>query len=194
LRRHAHPWWIDRTEAAAISLHRRPFLAPIWFTVLLVVIAAVVAFELYRSATTTTFIVVPAAESTLGSIRDAPLSPEGEQRADQLAQLFGSAVAQGRIAAIYVSSMRRTQQTAAPLAARLGVEPVVAGGSADASIAKALGAHRGDTVMIVSSVPSEVVEALTGIAPPAPSGDGYGRIYIVSDPLLGSPGLVELHY
>jgi Histidine phosphatase superfamily (branch 1) len=181
-------------DTGVVARHRRPFLAPIWLTVLTALVVALIAVLVYRSASTTTFIVVPAAESTLGSIRDAPLSPEGEQRADQLAQLFGGTAAAGRVVAIYVSSMRRTQQTAAPLAMRLGIEPVVAGASADAPIAQALRAHRGETVMIVSSTPSEVVEALTGITLPPQADADPGNLYIVSDPLLGRTGLVELHY
>ena len=174
---------------------RRPFLAPIWLVVLLVLVAAAVVAVVYRSAGTTTFIVVPSAESSLGSIRDAPLSAEGEQRADQLAQLFGAAGTAGRIAAIYVTSMRRTQQTAAPLAARLGLEPVVvAGQPAEATVAQALRSYRGETVMIVSSAVADVVEALTGISLPAQSSEAYGSIYIVSDPMFGSPGIVVLHY
>jgi len=181
-------------ETGPAARHRRPFLAPIWLTALAVLVVAVIALVVYRSAGTTMFIVVPAAESTLGSIRDAPLSPEGELRADQLAQLFASAAAPGRVVAIYVSSMRRTQQTAAPLAMRLGIEPVVAADSADATVAQALRAHRGETVMIVSSSPAEVVKALTGISMPQGADDDPASLYIVSDPLLGSTGLVELHY
>jgi Histidine phosphatase superfamily (branch 1) len=181
-------------DVGAVGRHRRPFLAPIWLTVLVVLVVAVIALLVYQSASTTTFIVVPAAESTLGSIHDAPLSPEGEQRADQLAQLFGGAAPAGRIVAIYVSSMRRTQQTAAPLAMRLGIEPVVAGAAANAPVALALHAHRGETVMIVSSTPAELVEALTGIMLPSQSDDDPGNLYIVSDPSLGRTGLVELHY
>lgn len=174
--------------------HRRPFLMPIWLTVLAGLLIVGAGFEVYRSATTTTIIVVPAAESVFGSIRDAPLSPEGEDRADQLARLFGDAAAPARIAAIYVTSMRRTQQTAAPLAARLGLRPVVLDGTADAVVGRALRAHRGETVMIVSSDPSAIVHALTGLSMAARRHEDPGRVYIVSDPLLGRTGIVELHY
>jgi 2,3-bisphosphoglycerate-dependent phosphoglycerate mutase len=55
---------------------------------------------------------------------DPPLSPEGEAQA----RLTGARLAAARIDAIYVSTMRRTAQTAAPLADRLGLTPVVEAG------------------------------------------------------------------
>jgi 2,3-bisphosphoglycerate-dependent phosphoglycerate mutase len=52
---------------------------------------------------------------------DPPLSAEGEDQADRVGARLGTA----GIRAIYVSTMRRTAQTAAPLARRLGLTPVV---------------------------------------------------------------------
>ena len=53
--------------------------------------------------------------------RDPDLLPEGQRAAQALAIWFG----RERIRAIYVSDFRRTRQTAAPLAARLGLTPIV---------------------------------------------------------------------
>lgn len=52
---------------------------------------------------------------------DPPLSPRGHEQAD----LVAKRLADSGIDAIYVSCLRRTQQTAAPLAGILGLEPVV---------------------------------------------------------------------
>ncbi|MBV9411289.1 MAG: histidine phosphatase family protein [Acidimicrobiia bacterium] len=52
---------------------------------------------------------------------DPALSPEGEMEAEQVAHRLASE----HIDAIYVSPLRRTAQTAAPLAARVGMTPVV---------------------------------------------------------------------
>lgn len=41
------------------------------------------------------------------------------------AEMVGERLADEDVAAIYVTTLRRTQQTAAPLAARLGIEPIV---------------------------------------------------------------------
>ncbi len=183
-------------ETSAIARRRRrPFLAPIWLTVLVLVIAIVVAFEVYQSAATTTVVVVRPGESALGSIQDAPLIPEGEERAERLAQLFGGAGPAGRITAIYIAGTRRTQQTAAPLAARLGIHPIVVPlQDVDGTVARALDDHRGQTVMIISGAAQRLVETLSGIKLAPAAADDEGNIYIVSVPMLGSAGVVQLHY
>jgi len=52
---------------------------------------------------------------------DPPLDPVGQEQAQRLAQRL----ANERIDAIYVTNLCRTAQTAAPLADRLGIEPIV---------------------------------------------------------------------
>lgn len=52
---------------------------------------------------------------------DPALAPNGVIQAEQV----GERLANHPIDAIYVSTLRRTAQTAAPLAARLGIEPIV---------------------------------------------------------------------
>ncbi len=52
---------------------------------------------------------------------DPPLSPEGRWQAERL----GERLSGERVDAIYVTTLRRTHETAAPLAARLGLTPVV---------------------------------------------------------------------
>ncbi|MCF6468739.1 histidine phosphatase family protein [Nonomuraea sp. MG754425] len=52
---------------------------------------------------------------------DPALAPEGREQAERV----GLRLAAERVDAIYVSSLRRTSETAAPLAARLGATPVV---------------------------------------------------------------------
>jgi probable phosphoglycerate mutase len=59
----------------------------------------------------------------VGGHADPPLHPDGQVQAQQVADRL---VATGEpIAAIYVTTLTRTHQTAAPLAARLGIEPRV---------------------------------------------------------------------
>ena len=111
-------------DPPAITRHRRPFLAPLWLTLLAVLVIGGMAVTFYRSATTTVILLVRPVEKEPGSIDDPPLSPEGEQRAQRLAQMFGDANASGRLDAIYVSDDRRAQQTAAPLAERLHRAPL----------------------------------------------------------------------
>jgi probable phosphoglycerate mutase len=52
---------------------------------------------------------------------DPPLAPEGREQAEQV----GNRLAGEHIDAIYVTSLRRTVETAAPLVARTGIQPIV---------------------------------------------------------------------
>jgi probable phosphoglycerate mutase len=52
---------------------------------------------------------------------DPPLAPEGEQQAEAVAERLAGETFGG----LFVTPLRRTAQTAAPLAARTGLEPVV---------------------------------------------------------------------
>lgn len=66
--------------------------------------------------------VVPGVEIPRRDGHDDPaLAPEGREQAERV----GQRLADQHIDAIYVSSLRRTQETAAPLAERIGVTPEV---------------------------------------------------------------------
>ncbi len=57
---------------------------------------------------------------------DPPLHEEGRRQAELVGARLADEHERGRqISAIYVTTLQRTHQTAAPLAARLGIEPVV---------------------------------------------------------------------
>jgi len=188
---HAH------MEAPAITRRHRPFLAPIWLSLLLFIVAATVAFILYQSATTTTLVIVRHLESAPGASSSAPHTAASEERAQRLAQVFSGGHLQLRIRAIYVTGAQAARALAAPLAARLGVHlNVVQDAAADTLESRVLSEHRGESVLIVAnaSVVSQLVEDLCGIKlAPLDSGDP-GAVFVVSVPTLGSAGLLELHY
>ena len=184
-------------EAPAITRRRRPFLAPIWLPALLGVVAVLLLLLAYRSVTTTTVVLIRHAEKALSTIDDPPLSPEGEQRSDRLAQMFGDSSGMGRLDAIYVTNTRRTQQTAAPLAARLHLTPaVVPAADVAATAARILSEHRGGTVLLLchSNTLPQLVRELSGkqIEPIADA--DYSEIYVVSVPRFGGSSLLRLKY
>ncbi|HKD54651.1 MAG TPA: phosphoglycerate mutase family protein [Steroidobacteraceae bacterium] len=174
-------------EPPGITRHRRPFLAPLWLTLLGALAVGAIAWVVYSSATTTVIFLVPAGPKEPGTIDDPPISPEGEARAQRLANMFGEAGGAGRLDAIYESSERRAQQTAAPLVERLQRSPVVFGASdARAIAAQALHAHSGGTVMVIASAAAlaQMLRELTGTEPPAAALDA-DLIYVVSIPSIG---------
>src|SRR5450755_1104334 len=184
-------------EAPAITRRRRPFLAPIWLPALLGVIAVALAVVAYRSVTTTTVVLVRHAEKALSTIDDPPLAPEGEQRSERLAQMFGEREGAGRLDAIYVTNTRRTQQTAAPLAARLHLTPVVVSASdITATAARLLRDHRGGAVLFIghSNTLPQLVHELSGKQIEPIPDDDFGEIYVLCVPRFGNASLVRMKY
>jgi len=186
---------------AIINRHRRPFLLPVWLSfaaVFALFVAAIVTFFIYRSATTTTVVVLARhAEKDVSSIQDPPLSAEGEQRAEHLAQMFGRGKGVGKIDAIYVSDARRSQQTAAPLAERLGKQVIVVP-AADTKglVSRVMHEHDGDAVLIVghsNTVPA-LIHELGDIDVPPIGDDEYDTLYVLSIPSFGHASLLRMEY
>ena len=165
---------------------------------LLFFVAVAVALFAYRSATITTVVVVRHAEKELVTIEDPPLAAAGERRAERLAQMFGTAGGLGHIEGIYVTNARRSQQTAAPLAARLGIRPsVLQASTSSGSIAsRVLREHRGGRALVVghSNTVPEIVKALSGEDVPPIADDEYDNVYVVSVPTIGHANVLRLKY
>jgi len=182
-------------QAPGITRHRRPFLAPLWVTLLGVVLLAALAWTLYRSVPTTVVLLVRPTEPAPGAIDDPPLGPEGETRAARLAQMFGGDSGPGRIDVIYETSDRRAEQTAAPLAERLHRAPVVfASTDTQEVVSRALRDHSGGTLLVVATgaVVPEMIRVLTGVPAPPAAPDESDLIYLVSVPRFGRTHLVRL--
>ena len=187
-------------EAPAVTRYRRPFLAPVWLTMLAVVCAFGVALAVLRSAytaSTTLVVLVSPAEKEAGTIDDPPLSPEGEQRAQMLAQMLGETTGAGRLDAIYVSDARHAQQLIAPLADRLGHKPVVIPGNDIGAISSRLSrGHDGGAVLFVgnsSNIPP-LVHELSGIEVGPSSEKEHDVLYVVSIPTFGRSSVLRLKF
>jgi broad specificity phosphatase PhoE len=173
--------------------------APAWRTVsgALLLAAIAVAIGACTSTSTTTVVVVRHAERQGTMAADPPLSPDGQARAQHLASLFGQSHGTGRIDAIYVTDTRRTQQTAAPLAADLGLKPVVMpAADVEETASRVLRDNRGEHVLIVAhsnTVPA-LIHDLSGLTVPPIGEDEYGNMYIVTIPARGAATLLHLTY
>jgi probable phosphoglycerate mutase len=64
---------------------------------------------------------LPVRRELTEGIADPELAPDGQRQAERLADYLATE----DIAAIYVSPLRRAQETAAPLVKRLGLQPIV---------------------------------------------------------------------
>jgi broad specificity phosphatase PhoE len=184
-------------QAPAVTRHRRPFLAPFWVMWLLLLAVLAVAFVGYESATTTTVVLVRHAEKELVTIDNPPLTIAGERRAERLAQMFGNVRGVGRIEGLYVTDTRRTQQTAMPLATRLGLSAVIMpAGDVKGMVSRVLRERRGGTALIVahSNTLPEIVQRLSGRTIPAIGDDEYDNLYIVTVPTFGKSSVLRLKY
>ena len=88
---------------------------------------------------------------------------------------------------IYVSSPKRAQQTAAPLAARLGLTPKVYDPKDTAALIAAVKAERG-TVLIVghSNTVPDIVEQLGGTRPAPLIHEDFGDVWHIAGPDHGT--------
>jgi broad specificity phosphatase PhoE len=186
-------------EPPSLTRRRRTFLAPLWLLALGGVVILVGAFVYWNSATTTTFVLLRHAEKQPGSIDDAPLTPQGELRAVRLAQMFGDGESFGRPSAIYVTDTRRTQQTAAGVAQRLGISPVILGArSSPGELAnRLLHENRGEVALVIghsNTVPALVAE-LADVSDVPPIGEHeFDTLYVVTVPTIGRPSVLRLKY
>jgi broad specificity phosphatase PhoE len=180
------------------SLQRKPFWAPVGVAAASALVAALVMallVWLLVTAKSTTVIVVRDAETAAG---EPALTPEGRARAELLARMFGDARLKEHVDAIYVSPTPAPQATARPLAARLGIMPVVAASEAPRAWARRmLREHRGGRIFVVArgTVARELAADLSGVAdiPPILPLE-FGTMYIVTVPRIGRANLLSVNY
>ena len=118
-----------------------------------------------------------------------PLTRVGTLRAELLADYLEYFDVIKSVDAIYVDATTRTQQTAAPIAKRLNLEPVVADHDQVVSfMKKVLFEHKREIILIVTQADdiSPMVEELHGHKSIAEIGpDDYRYLYVVSIPWFG---------
>jgi phosphohistidine phosphatase SixA len=129
----------------------------------------------------------PGKSPTMAS--DPDLSDAGRARAAALAEVLKDA----GITAIYVTEYKRTQQTAAPLAAAIRVTPIVIKADDATGLAAAIKATKGNALVIGHS--NTVPAAIKALGVPTDvkiGDDDYDSLFVAS---TGSAAtLVRLHY
>ncbi len=109
--------------------------------------------------------------------RDPDLLPQGRRRAVLLAGWFRGE----RPAAIYVSDYRRTRQTAAPLAERLGLTPIVYDpADTPGLVARVRAAGRPVLIVGHSNTVPDIVEQLGGTRPGPLVHEDFGDIWRIA--------------
>jgi imidazolonepropionase-like amidohydrolase len=110
---------------------------------------------------------------------DPPLSAEGRANAERLAALLAA----DPPAAIYVTPYRRTRETAAPLAAKLGLTPKVYDPRDNKALIEQVAKEKGTVLIVGHSNTVPAIVADLGGARPADLGEGdYGDLFLVEGP------------
>jgi len=112
---------------------------------------------------------------------DPDLSAVGRARADLLARMLRDT----KITAIYTTEYKRTQQTAAPLATRLGLRPVVVPSKDMSSLAQKVKSATGSVLVVGHSntIPT-VIKALGIVDPVTIEDTEFDNLFIVSRGVL----------
>lgn len=150
------------------------------------------------AAQPSTVILVRHAEKAAAPASDPLLSPEGTQRALDLAAAIGGA----NVSTVVTTQFQRTQLTAKPVSDAIGKPPVVvrAGGATAAHVEAVVAAVRavpaGEVVLVVghsNTVPA-IVTALGGPKLADLCDSQYSNIYILEFPATGAPRFIRANY
>jgi broad specificity phosphatase PhoE len=166
------------------------------FAMLFALLGAVVVFGYFSTFArpVTTVILVRHAEKKLEpNNQDPDLSPEGVERAQEIARVFGNA----GINAIYATQYKRTQQTVKPLSDRTGVAVTMLEASQPDELIKRIQTSlRGQTIFIAghnNTVPA-LASQLSGETFPVIPESEYDNLFIVTVYRFGKAKVVRLKY
>lgn len=163
---------------------------------LFAVLGAVIVFAYFStfSRPVTTVILVRHAEKKIEpNNQDPDLAPEGVERAQEIARMFGDA----GVNAIFATQFKRTQQTVKPLSDRTGVAVTLINTSQTNDLLRQIQTtDRGKTIFIAghnNTVPA-IVSELSGETYPTIPESEYDNLYIVTIYRFGKAKVVKLKY
>src|SRR5882757_5595092 len=123
---------------------------------------------------------------------DAPLSPEGQKRAECMAATLKDA----GIKQIYVTDATRTQQTAAPLAKALKIKPTILPAKDSNGLIKNLVYTGGGNILVVGhseTVPFVIARVQGGTVAPLEANE-YDRMFVMTVVEAAGMPAATLHY
>ena len=134
------------------------------------------------------FVVRHAEKATTGG-DDPVLSPQGQKRANALADMLKDS----QITSVFVTEFKRTQETATPTAKAAHVNPTAVPANDIAGLVQKLRALNGNTLVVAhgNTIP-ELLKTLGVATPVSIPDDDYNEIFVV---LVGDTSqLIRLHY
>jgi broad specificity phosphatase PhoE len=161
---------------------------------ILTLLGLLVFYGSFHPASAQSTIFVTRHTDRYGTEPDPALTPKGEEQARSLAQLLSDA----NVKHIFTTDLIRTQETAAPLAHKTNVVPVVVPqDNFDELIAKVRSSLKpNESILVVghrATVP-KIVHALTGKDIDPLRSDEYGRLIAITLMPNGAANVVTLRY
>jgi len=141
------------------------------------------------AAAQSTIFLVRHAEKAASGGNDPDLSDAGRARAESLA----TTLKDSGISAIFVTELKRTQQTAAPLAKMLHVEPAIVPAKDSAGLVTRLRALTGNALVVGhgNTIP-DLLKSLGIATPISIEENDYDNLFVLV--LDTKPRLIRLHY
>ena len=124
--------------------------------------------------------------------KDSVLSPEGKKRAQCLSDVLRDA----GVNAIFVTQFVRTQQTAEPLAKKIGVHPVIVNSADTDALVQKVHSTAAEVMLIVGhsdTLPGIIAKLGGGTVAPVAT-DEYDRMYVLHSNGSNTAPVVTLHY
>jgi phosphohistidine phosphatase SixA len=145
-----------------------------------------------------TFVAIAGAEPIVVIVRhaekvdnsnDPDLSDPGQKRAATLARTLKDA----HITAIFVTELKRTQETAAPLAKAIGITPTIVPAKDYSALVSKLRQVDGAALVVGhgNTIP-DILKALGVDTPVKIQDDDYSNLFVIA--LQQKPRLLQLHY
>jgi phosphohistidine phosphatase SixA len=164
------------------------------------IVAALGLAWILQLQATTTIIFVPHADVDVGAplTSDTPLNARGQRRAQLLADFLADVDVVASVDAIYATTAKRTQQTAAPLAERLRQrlnidDPY----RVERFMHRVLRDRSGKITLVVTDADAiaPMIEELHGSKRvPAFGPEDYGELYVVTIPSYGKVKTLRFNY
>ena len=135
------------------------------------------------------FVVIVRHAEKVDNSKDSDLSPVGQARAERLAQLLKDA----KIAGIFVTELKRTQETAAPVSKLAGVVATIVPAKDYGALIARLRQVEGSALVVGhgNTIP-DIIKALGIETPVQIADDDYTDLFVVT--LQATPQLLRLHY
>ncbi|MGD9842041.1 MAG: hypothetical protein AB7F79_11765 [Steroidobacteraceae bacterium] len=175
---------------------RRPFFLPLLMPVALLAVVVAAAIWLLDARVSTVVVLVRNAEVEQSLVANPGLNELGKARANALLQLLERAKPGRAVDAVYAIESVPAQQTAAPLAAKMGIAVnVLATGGSTSQLSHIRDNHAGEVVLVVASR-DKLLALLHEVGDQDWLIDelDYGSIFVVTQSRLSKPAVIRLKY